>query len=138
LRGVPTENHKDRVYFGGPVMRQSVVAVFRSDAPPNAAAFPLLKGIFLTLHPDNVRMLLADPSTKMCLYAGFSGWGPRQLQSEFQRQGWLVAAPTEAVLFRASTEGLWEEMVQPAQGRTPKAGFFPIDSVADFATMPRP
>lgn len=138
LRGVPTENYKDRVYSGGPVMRQSVLAVFRSDTVPDAAAFPVLKGVYLTLHPDNIRRLLADPNAKYRLYAGFSGWAPRQLQSEFQREGWLVTRPEASTLFRASTEGLWDEMVQKAQGRTPTTSLFPMDSVADLATMPRP
>lgn len=138
LRGVPTGNYKDRLYSGGPVMRQSVLAVFRSDSPPAAPAFPVLKGVYLTLHPDNIRRLLADPDAKYRLYAGFAGWAPRQLQSEFQREGWLAARPEEAALFRNSTEALWDEMLQKAQPRMPTTFLFPMESVADLATMPRP
>jgi putative AlgH/UPF0301 family transcriptional regulator len=32
-------NYSDPVLLGGPVMRQVVVAVFRSETPPAAAAF---------------------------------------------------------------------------------------------------
>ena len=34
--------------------------------------------------------LLADPAARYRVYAGFSGWAPRQLESEFMRDGWYV------------------------------------------------
>src|SRR5689334_2047391 len=36
-REFPTENYKDPIYVGGPVMRQAVVAIFRSERTPGAA-----------------------------------------------------------------------------------------------------
>jgi putative transcriptional regulator len=114
------ENYRDPVFSGGPVMRQVIVSVFRSDAVPANAAFHVLKGLYLTMHPDNIRSLLADPGARYRLYAGFSGWAPRQLESEFAREGWYVLPADAATVFRKRTEGLWEEMVERAQRRAPR------------------
>jgi putative transcriptional regulator len=116
-----TQNYRDPIYAGGPVMRQVIVAVYRSETVPAAAAFHILKNIYLTMHQDNLKHLLSTPEAQYRLYAGFSGWAPRQLESEFMRDGWYVLPADEAMVFRASAEGLWEELVERAQRRGPRA-----------------
>ncbi len=108
------ENYKDRVFQGGPVMRHVVISVFRSGSTPQAPAFPVLKGIFMTMHPTNIKALLADPASQYRIYAGFSGWKPNQLQSEFMRDGWYMLPADAETVFRKNTEGLWEEMIRKA------------------------
>ncbi|MGH8705888.1 MAG: YqgE/AlgH family protein [Burkholderiales bacterium] len=115
-----TENYRDPVFFGGPVMRQALVAVFRSDATPAAPAFHVLKSLYLTMHPDNIKELLADPGRRYRIYAGFSGWAPHQLQGEFGRDDWYVLPAEEEILFRKDTEGLWEEMLRKATRARPQ------------------
>jgi len=119
-RDFRTGNYREPVFFGGPVMRQAIVSVFRSDAAPAKAAFHVLKGVYLTMHPDNIRSLLANPAASYRIYAGFSGWAPRQLESEFAREGWYVLPADAATVFRKSTEGLWEELVDRAERRAPR------------------
>lgn len=108
------ENYKDRVFQGGPVMRRVVISVFRSGSTPQAPAFPVLKEIYLTMHPVNIRALLADPASQYRIYAGFSGWAPNQLQGEFMRDGWYMLPADAETVFRKDTEGLWEEMIRRA------------------------
>jgi putative transcriptional regulator len=115
-----TKNYRDRIYFGGPVMRQAIVAVYRSETVPAAAAFHVLKNVYLTMHADNLKLLLANPDAQYRLYAGFSGWAPRQLESEFMRDGWFVLPADAAMLFRKSADGLWEELVERASQRAPR------------------
>ena len=119
-REFPTQNYSYPIYFGGPVMRQAIVSLFRSEAVPEKAAFHVLKRIYLTMHPDNIEKLLADPKARYRLYAGFSGWAPRQLQSEFMRDGWFVLPADEATVFRESYEGLWEELIERAKFLGPR------------------
>jgi len=109
-----TENYRDQIYVGGPVMQQVLIVVFRSEKPPVAPAFHVLKDIYLTMHPDNVESLLADSAARYRVYAGFSGWAPNQLQSEFMRDGWYFLQADGETIFRASTEGMWEELVERA------------------------
>lgn len=114
--GVPTQNYREPVYFGGPVMRSTIVALLQSDSPPAESAFHVHKRVYLTMHPANITALLQDPGRRYRLYAGFSGWAPGQLLSEFDRDGWHVLAPEEDILFRKDTSGLWEELLARASG----------------------
>ena len=131
----PAQNYRDRIYFGGPVMRQTIFALFRSEAPPAATAFHVLKNVYLTAHADNIKQLLAAPTAKYRLYAGFSGWAPRQLESEFMREDWYVLPADEAMLFRNSAAGLWEELVERAASRGPRTR---DSGVTMFATWSGP
>lgn len=110
-------NYRDRLYFGGPVARQAIVALFRADTPPAAPAFHVLKNLYLTLHPDNITALLAHSSRQYRLYTGFSGWAPRQLEGEFALQGWHVVAADAETVFRDDPENLWQELVRRAEKR---------------------
>ena len=110
-------NYADAVFFGGPVMDRTIVALFRSEAAPPAPAFHVLKGLYLTMHPAAVESLLAEPGRRFRLYAGFSGWAPRQLESEMQRDSWYVLPATEELVFRKDTSGMWRELLEKALGK---------------------
>lgn len=112
--GLSATHYKDRLFLGGPVMRWIILSVFRADAPPRAPAFHVLKGVYLTMQPVNLKELLDDPARQYRLYAGFAGWAPNQLQSEFMRDGWYVLPADAETVFRKDTEGMWEEMVRRA------------------------
>lgn len=105
------------LYSGGPVMPRTLVAVFRSDSAPSAPAFRVLKRVYLSMHPDNIERLLAQPGGPFRLYAGFSGWAPRQLEGEIRRDGWHVLAASEDIVFREDTAGMWRELLERARGK---------------------
>lgn len=117
--GLSGANYKDRVFQGGPVMRNILLSVFQAESTPKAPAFHVLKGVYLTMHPDNIRALLADPARRYRIYTGFSGWAPNQLQGEFVRDGWYVLPAEPGLLFRKDTEGMWEEMIRKASKPKP-------------------
>jgi putative transcriptional regulator len=107
------EQTGEPLWFGGPVMQQVLVALFRSAEPPTAPAFHVLKGIYLTMHPEN----LERSRNSRRLYMGFSGWAPGQLETELARDGWFVLPASAEILFRTDTTGMWEELVRKARGR---------------------
>ena len=105
------------IFFGGPVMQEVIVALFRSERTPAAPAFHVLKGVYLSMHPGNVDPLLeGGDARRYRLYMGFSGWAPGQLESEMQRDGWYVLPASEGIIFRADTAGMWDELVEKARG----------------------
>jgi putative transcriptional regulator len=101
------------VSFGGPVMREVLVALFRAERAPEAAAFHVLKDVYLSMHPQNIERAVENRR----LFAGFAGWAPGQLQSELARDDWFVQPASAEVLFRNDTSGMWEELVRKARGR---------------------
>lgn len=119
---LPTGNYREPIYFGGPVMLKTLVSLFRSETPPAAPAFHVLKDVYLTMHQDNIEVLLKDTTARYRIYAGFSGWIPRQLESEMMRDSWYFLPADEATVFRAKTDGLWEELVERALRLGPRVG----------------
>ena len=110
------EGFKSPIYSGGPVMRQVLVALFESENDPKARAFRVLPHVYLSMHPGNLEPLIARPPARMRLYSGFSGWAPRQLEAEVDRGTWYMVRATEDVIFRKDTAGMWQELVEKAQG----------------------
>jgi len=117
----PTPNKHDKtgepVSFGGPVMREVLVALFRAERAPEAAAFHVLKGIYLSMHPQNLDRLVENRGGSYRLFAGFAGWAPGQLESELARDDWFVQPASAEILFRKDTSGIWDELVRKARGR---------------------
>jgi putative transcriptional regulator len=132
---IETGKYKDRLYLGGPVMRNALIAVFQSEARPAAPAFHVLRKLYITMHPDNVTALLSSGDRRYRLYAGFAGWAPRQLESEFDREGWFVLPADEEVLFRADTAGVWEEMLRRVRALKTRA---PGDGSPDYIVKSAP
>ena len=110
----PQDGYAGPVHFGGPVMPRTLVALFKSDAAPDAPAFHVLKGVYLSMHPKVVEPLLARPGAPVRVFAGFSGWAPRQLEDELRGSSWYVLPASEEVLFRKNTVGMWEELLDKA------------------------
>jgi putative transcriptional regulator len=102
--------------FGGPVLPASRIALFVADTAPEAAAFPVLEHVYLTMHPKNVDALLAQPRARVRLFAGFAAWAPGQLERELDEASWYVLPADESLLFRETADGLWEELVARAAG----------------------
>jgi len=118
-RPTPRKHEKtgEPLHFGGPVMREALVALYHAGSAPEDAAFRVLPDVYLTMHPKSIDRLVAQGGGRYRLYAGFSGWAPGQLQSELAAGGWYVLPATADVLFRKDTKGLWEELVRKARGR---------------------
>jgi putative transcriptional regulator len=125
----PTQRTEPRsgaaLYFGGPVMREALVTVFRAAQPPDAPAFRVLRNVYLSMHPANLARLLEGEARDFRIYSGFSGWAPNQLESEMRRDGWYVLPASEAVIFRADTAGMWEELLQTARGKRADSRIIP-------------
>lgn len=103
------------IFYGGPVMERVVVALFRSAGPPEGAAFPVLRGIYLSMHPALIAPLAAAPAAPARFFAGFSGWAPRQLEAELRTESWYVLPASADLLFRTDFERLWPELVERAR-----------------------
>jgi len=107
----------DPLYFGGPVERVGLFAVFRSQQKPGPA-FPVVEDVQLALHPGTVELLLRNPPAQLRLFVGYAGWAPGQLTGELDRgDWWIVDADTETI-FRKNTDSLWDDLSQRARAVT--------------------
>lgn len=108
-------SYKDPLFYGGPVLRRTLVAVLEADEPPREPAFRVLRNVYLSMHPVLIESLLAHEGPRYRLYAGFAGWAAGQLRGEIERDDWYVVPATPDIVFRARTEGLWRELSEKAR-----------------------
>jgi putative transcriptional regulator len=53
--------------------------------------------------------LPAEDRPAVRMYAGYSGWGPGQLEGELDAEAWVTVRATRAVVFHPNPQGAWEE-----------------------------
>jgi len=116
------QGRKEVLYFGGPVARQGLVFLVRSNDPP-AGVIRLLKDVFFTADIELIEKLLAreKPLEGLRIFAGYAGWGRGQLQSEVSRGGWHIVPADAELVFRADPSTLWHELIERATTRQTKA-----------------
>lgn len=113
------DREADKLFFGGPVSRMTLVFVFRSETRPKEA-LEVLKGVYLSFSAELLSDLLKRPKPTMDLrvYAGYSGWAPGQLESEISRGDWYVINADAETIFRKESSTVWPELVKRASMRT--------------------
>lgn len=98
----------DWLYQGGPVQPASPVLLAEFE-DPELADLPILGSVgFLIdgLDPKNPRVLL-----RARLFAGYSGWGPGQLEAEMAADAWIVEPATESDVFTSNPDLLWSNVL---------------------------
>jgi putative transcriptional regulator len=51
------------------------------------------------------------------LYAGYSGWGPAQLEAEIELDSWIIEPPMPAELFPDDPDTLWSGVLDRKGGQ---------------------
>ena len=74
----------DLVYSGGPVGPNAIVAL--GEFADSADAATVLVGDLGLVDPGSESSSLR----RLRVYAGYAGWAPAQLESELEREGWIV------------------------------------------------
>ncbi len=112
----------ETVFSGGPVQQGilSVLALFES---PEAASRVIFDSVGL-LAIDS-----ADPRSvvRARVFAGYSGWGPGQLENEMEEDSWVVTTPTADLIFETAPEDMWSEALRRMGGDYALMATMPYD-----------
>jgi putative transcriptional regulator len=66
----------------------------------------------LTATIDILRDIAGGGGPRRSMLAlGYAGWGPGQLDSEIQANGWLNVEADEALVFDPNLDGKWEQAI---------------------------
>lgn len=107
------------IYVGGPVQREflfilhapfpdSVEAASR-EMPVDGVVFePATRPVVEWLNRDWAGMDQAD-RPEVRFYAGYSGWGPLQLEGELKAESWIVIPANQAIVFHPDGAAAWEQ-----------------------------
>jgi putative transcriptional regulator len=92
------------IFTGGPVSTdQLILAAWQSRED----AFQLHFGI----DPEKAVQMLAEKSTRLRAYLGYSGWSAGQLENELKSGTWVVASPPVDLFDRPMQEALWRSLI---------------------------
>jgi putative transcriptional regulator len=115
------------LHLGGPVEEQSGWCLARAREPGARDGFVPVVGdlglVDLELDPDEV----AAAFHPVRLYAGYSGWGPGQLEHELAHDTWFVADAEPADPFLPDGPALWKRILARQGGPIARLALFPPD-----------
>jgi putative transcriptional regulator len=95
------------VHFGGPV-ESGRGFVLHSDDYVRDGTLTITEGFALTATIDILRAIADGEGPRSSLLAlGYAGWGPGQLETEIQQNGWLTVPADPLLVFDGDLEAKW-------------------------------
>jgi putative transcriptional regulator len=115
------------LHLGGPVEEQSGWCLARARHPDDLVGFVPVIGdlglVDLELDPRDV----GESFHAVRLYAGYSGWGPGQLEHELAQDAWFVADAEPDDPFLPEGPALWKRILARQGGPIARLANFPVD-----------
>ena len=97
-----------RVHFGGPVESGRGFVLHTSDYVQDATMV-IDDQIAMTATSDILRDIAEGDGPRNSLLAlGYAGWGPGQLDTEIQANGWLSVAADDTLVFGTDPDTIWK------------------------------
>jgi putative transcriptional regulator len=129
------------VFVGGPVEQEAAIALARLrpegrsaasglDGPSGETAGPVVDAIGtldLSRHP----LELDDTVEEVRIFAGYSGWGPGQLQAEMESDAWFVVDATADDVLSNHPSELWAAILRRQGGDLALVSYCPPDPSAN-------
>lgn len=113
------------LFVGGPVQPEAIV-LLAEFSDPDAAAWIVAADVGLAAAERDLDELVAA-IRRGRLYAGYSGWGPGQLEAELEIDSWIVEPPLPAELFPDDPESLWRDVLARKGGQYALLARMPAD-----------
>jgi putative transcriptional regulator len=125
------------VFVGGPVQQEYVFAIhngiperYRSEhtEEPGTGLFfePSFRHVIDYVRSEDYRTLTESSRPGIRVFAGYSGWGPGQLEGELDQEAWFIHPASGDVVFQAEPEEGWKEALSK------KGGFYRIVAETGF------
>jgi putative transcriptional regulator len=96
------------ILFGGPVETGRGFVLHSGDYEGPEGSLPISPDISLTATLDILRAISEGNGPERALFAlGYAGWGPGQIESEIQANGWVHCDADTSLIFDADMEAKW-------------------------------
>jgi putative transcriptional regulator len=109
------------VYVGGPVQPEAVVVLVEHENDPDS---PIIGRIaFMEAGSDLEELAVA----RARVFAGYSGWGPDQLEGELDENSWIVVPAEPDDVFAPDPDELWRTVLHRKGGKFALIATMPFD-----------
>jgi putative transcriptional regulator len=115
----------ERVHSGGPVQPTAVVIMAEFDDPDAAATIVIDDVGFVNAEADFDS--LGDSVRRVRVFAGLAGWAPGQLESELERDDWIVEPAVADDVFHDDADALWSAVLERKGGHFTLVARMPDD-----------
>lgn len=96
------------VRFGGPVETSRGFVLHSAEFSVEDSTEEIDEAISLTATVEVLRAMAEGRGPDRALVAlGYAGWGPSQIESEMQRNGWLIVDADPDLVFAPSDDAKW-------------------------------
>lgn len=115
LADLPEALKEAQLYLGGPVQPSALSYLHTDSFLPDANVLPDLN----LGHALDDLVLIGDsysPTSKVRVFAGYSGWAPKQLEGELERKAWLTYPASLNLIFDVPPEQLWQTLLHRIGG----------------------
>ncbi len=110
-----------QLLFGGPVQPSvfSLLIRDREGRDSDDSRSYVLERIWFVFGTEDAFDQLArlEEGAEARVYAGYTGWGPGQLDAEIRNGGWHLLAANPAVVFAEDPSQVWGSLMRRASGR---------------------
>jgi putative transcriptional regulator len=113
------------VFVGGPVQPASIVVLAEFEDPAEAA-FLVVGGIGLVSDRTGLERL-ETVTARRRIFAGYAGWGPGQLESELEREDWIIEPALPEDVFSEAPVELWAQVLDRKGGQFRLLARMPAD-----------
>lgn len=100
------------LFDGGPVSRNGAICLASVGGEEEPPGWRRLFDSVGLLHLDTPIELVAGAFDALRIFAGYSGWAPRQLESELARDAWFVARSRHDDVFGIDQSDLWQRVLR--------------------------
>lgn len=113
------------IFVGGPVQPEALV-VLGEFSNPEKAAWIVVADVGLVSAQAELEEL-PEAVRRGRVYAGFSGWGPEQLEAEVAEEAWIIEPPLPTELFPEDPTNLWSDVLERMGGEYALVARMPED-----------
>ncbi|PKP53016.1 MAG: hypothetical protein CVT92_06050 [Bacteroidetes bacterium HGW-Bacteroidetes-1] len=102
------------VYIGGPVETDKLffIHTLGNEIPESSEIVP---GLYWGGDIESVREMMTLGILKkdqIRFFLGYSGWSPKQLESELKRNAWVISETSSKLLLHTKPEKMWNSFLQ--------------------------
>lgn len=121
---------EQELYLGGPVAQDSLFFLLRQDTATLKDAVHIKDDLYWGGDFDHLKLLIQEGvlDIENCrFFLGYSGWSEDQLESELEKDSWIITDINSAEMFVKNPESMWQTLLRNMGGNYKALSNYPID-----------